>query len=71
MKKSDDVIVGVTEIAGRLGVRVPTVQSWRRRHEGFPAPFVVLAAGPVWRWSEVQRWAAVPRPSGRPRTVRA
>jgi predicted nucleic acid-binding protein len=49
-------LVGVAEIAARSGHPVSTVQSWRRRHAGFPTPFATLAAGPVWRWPSVDRW---------------
>ena len=55
---SDDV-VGVAEIAARSGRSVSTVQSWRRRHLSFPPPLVELAAGPIWRWADVERWIAV------------
>lgn len=60
-------LVSIAEIAARAGVARNTVQSWRRRHTDFPAPVVTLATGPVWRWSDVAAWVAVPRPTGRPR----
>lgn len=56
-------LVSVTEIAARAGRSVNTVQSWRRRRSDFPAPVVVLAAGPVWSWTAVERWIAAPRRS--------
>jgi predicted nucleic acid-binding protein len=49
-------LVGVAEIAARSGHPTSTIQSWRRRHAGFPMPFAALASGPVWRWSTVDRW---------------
>jgi len=49
-------LVGVAEIAERSGRPVSTVQSWRRRHAGFPVPFAQLASGPVWQWPSVDRW---------------
>lgn len=49
-------LVGVFEIAERLGVKVNTVQVWRRRHGSFPPPLVELAAGPVWWWPDVEVW---------------
>lgn len=49
--------VSTTEIAERLGVTVHAVRRWRVRHEDFPAPWVTLAVGPVWRWLEVEAWA--------------
>ena len=60
-------LVGVAEIAERAGVKPDTVHAWRSRHPSFPSPAVVLAAGPVWRWSDVDAWLAIPRRSGRPR----
>ena len=64
---ADTDLVGVQEVATRAGVAVATVHSWRRRHGDFPEPVARLASGPVWRWSDVEAWLAVPRPSGRPR----
>ena len=58
-------LVGVAEIAERSGHPVSTVQSWRRRHAGFPVPFAHLASGPVWQWPSVDRWIrAEPRRAG-------
>lgn len=59
-------LVGVAEIGERAGVKADTVHAWRSRHADFPAPIVQLAAGPVWTWSDVARWLAVPRRAGRP-----
>lgn len=49
-------LVSVSEIAGRARRPISTVQSWRRRHRDFPQPVASLAAGPVWRWPNVERW---------------
>ena len=49
-------LVSVAEIAARSARPVNTVQSWRRRHDGFPAPVASLATGPVWTWPVVERW---------------
>jgi hypothetical protein len=49
--------VSTTEIAERLGVTVHAVRRWRTRQLGFPEPWVVLAVGPIWRWSHVELWA--------------
>ena len=49
-------LVGVAEIAARSGHPTSTIQSWRRRHPGFPMPFAHLASGPVWRWPSVEAW---------------
>ena len=50
-------LLGVTEVAARLGVKPNTVTVWRRRHPSFPEPLVVLAAGPVWWAPDVDAWA--------------
>lgn len=53
-----DQLVGVTEIAERLGVKAASrVHDWRRRYQDFPAPVAKLAMGLVWYWPEVERWA--------------
>ena len=60
-------LVGVAEIAARSGRSLSTVQSWRRRQVSFPPPLVGLAAGPIWRWADVERWIAKrARPARRP-----
>jgi hypothetical protein len=61
-----EAIVGVPEIAERAGTTPGTVRTWRSRHADFPEPIATLAAGPVWAWSDVARWIAVPRRPGRP-----
>lgn len=54
---SIDDLVGVHEIAGRLGVGTSIVHDWRRRHEAFPEPVLRLGMGLIWLWPEVERWA--------------
>ena len=49
-------LMGLTEVARLLGV------SRQRAHqlaqaEGFPAPTVQLASGPVWETKDVEEWA--------------
>lgn len=63
-------IVDVTEIAQRLGRSVGAIHQARRRHVDFPEPVRTLAVGPVWWWPDIERWAAIPRPGGRPRKAR-
>jgi transposase-like protein len=50
-------LVGVAEIADRLGVGTSVVHDWRRRHSDFPKPLVRLRMGLVWAWPQVDRWA--------------
>jgi len=50
-------LVGVAEIAERLGLGTSVVHDWRRRHPEFPQPVVRLKMGLVWSWTEVATWA--------------
>ena len=53
-----DQLVGVTEIAARLGVASPArVHDWRYRYPDFPEPVTKLSMGLLWNWPEVARWA--------------
>jgi hypothetical protein len=49
-------LVGIAEIADRLGVERDTVHKWRYRRL-LPAPDYRLAVGPVWEWDTIDRWA--------------
>jgi hypothetical protein len=49
-------LVGVKEIAERLGVPRGTVSIWKLRGL-MPLPEVELGSGPVWRWSKISKWA--------------
>jgi hypothetical protein len=62
-------IVSVAEISERAGRPISTVQSWRRRDRTFPRPLVELAAGPIWRWPDVDAWIAA-KAAGRQRPDR-
>jgi predicted site-specific integrase-resolvase len=48
-------IVGLTELADLLGQNRDTVRQWYHRGKLPPAD-CVLAAGPVWRVSTIERW---------------
>jgi predicted DNA-binding transcriptional regulator AlpA len=50
-------LVGVAEIADRLGLGTSVMHDWRRRHPEFPEPVLRLKMGLVWSWSEVAAWA--------------
>jgi predicted DNA-binding transcriptional regulator AlpA len=52
-----DELVGVAEIAERLGVGTSVVHDWTRRHTDFPSPVLTLRMGFVFAWPEVERWA--------------
>lgn len=49
-------IVGIPEIADRLGVPRPTLDTWRRRGE-LPEPGYMIGNRPAWRWSVIRTWA--------------
>ena len=51
-------LVSVAEISRRAGRSINTIQSWRRRQNGFPTPVAQLAAGPIWSWPDVAEWIA-------------
>jgi hypothetical protein len=50
-------LVGVAEIAERLGVGTSVVHDWRRRHADFPEPVLRLRMGLIWAWKDVEAWA--------------
>lgn len=51
------LIVGNQEIARRTGASKALIHSWALKpHRGFPAPIVMLAAGPLYWWPDVGRW---------------
>jgi hypothetical protein len=50
-------LVGVAEIASRLGCSLQAVHAWRRRYSDFPQPIAQLSMGLLWVWSDVSRWA--------------
>lgn len=50
-------LVGVAEIADRLGCSVQAVHAWRRRYPSFPDPIAHLSMGLLWAWPDIARWA--------------
>jgi predicted DNA-binding transcriptional regulator AlpA len=54
MSLQDD-LVGVSEIAALFGVANTSAWRWTRKAD-FPAPAAVLAAGPIWKRADVERW---------------
>ena len=63
----EEELLGVKELAAKLNVTPQRVSAMSRKLGSFPTPWAVLAAGPIWRRSEiedfVERW---PRKAGRP-----
>jgi hypothetical protein len=67
LERDDEELLGVSEIAELLGVSRQRVSELRRR-PGFPAPLAELAAGPVWKRTQLERFVARwPRRPGRPK----
>ena len=52
----DDEVVGVAEIAERLGVGEETVAEWERRGL-LPQPDRSVGETPAWDWHGVEAWA--------------
>jgi hypothetical protein len=57
-----DVLAGIAEIAELFDVTKQTALKYTRRPD-FPKPLDRLAAGPVWRLSDVEKWARDHRPA--------
>ena len=63
-------LLGLTEIAGLLGVSKQRVDQLRRERGDSPQPVAELAAGPVWKLSMLKRFiAGWQRKPGRPRKI--
>lgn len=58
MRPDPTSLLGVSEIAHRLGVKANTVSQWRLRNIGFPDPLVTLSMGPVWYAEDIDEWQA-------------
>jgi hypothetical protein len=50
-------LVGPAEIGALLNVDANTVNVWKTRHQGFPAPVRRLRTGDIWDRREVIEWA--------------
>ena len=50
-------LVGVAEIAERLGCSVQAVHAWKRRYPDFPQPIARLSMGLLWAWADIAEWA--------------
>jgi predicted site-specific integrase-resolvase len=48
-------LVGLTQIAERLGVARATVDSWRRRGQ-LPEPHQMVGIHPLWDWERLNSW---------------
>jgi len=54
---SPNDVVGIPEIADKLGVKRATVDVWRQRNVGFPEPTHTVGGRPAWLWVPVAAWA--------------
>lgn len=61
------ILMGVKEAALHLGVRNPRLVHLWHEHPQFPKPLDVLDCGPVWWAEDIEAFAKIPRPAGRPR----
>ena len=52
----DGDLVGISEIAAMAGVSAQAVANWRVRSADFPQPLKELAAGPVFRHTQIRAW---------------
>jgi hypothetical protein len=66
MDSTAGLVVAMDEVATILGVSRQRATVLADRPD-FPAPVAHLAVGRVWLTEDVQRFAAVPRRTGRPR----
>ena len=56
MSGSGEDLVGISEIAEMAGRSRQAVANWRARSSDFPSPVAELAAGPVFRRSQIRSW---------------
>jgi predicted DNA-binding transcriptional regulator AlpA len=58
-----DALAGLSEVADLLGVTKRTAQRYTKRAD-FPEPIATLAATPVWKQRDVEKWreAMLPLP---------
>ena len=72
-------LVGASEAAEIMGVELSTFSHLRRREESvegskFPKPMAILRCGPVWKTTEIQKFAkryVAPRPGPKPAATSA
>lgn len=63
----DYILMGVKEAALLLKVKNQRVMDLWSEHPDFPKPIEVLWSGPVWWAEDIEKFALIPRPVGRPK----
>lgn len=61
------ILMGTREAADHLGVQNQRVVDLWHEHPDFPKPLDVLNQGPVWWAEDIEEFAKIPRPVGRPK----
>jgi len=56
-------LVGLHDVADRIGQPRNTVNVWRRRYADFPAPVATLHMGQVYTWPDILAWLNTRRPA--------
>jgi len=65
--RSEELLLGVAEIAKLAGVTSAAVANWRTRGtRGFPAPAQEGRGGPLYRFQDIRTWLEQGHASGRP-----
>lgn len=61
------ILMGVREAAVTLKVQPQRVKQLWEEHPKFPEPVDVLLCGPIWWAEDIEKFAEIPRPVGRPK----
>lgn len=64
------ILMGVKEAALLLKLSPERVKELWYEHPKFPEPIDVLLNGPVWWAEDIEEFAKIPRPVGRPKKVK-
>jgi len=61
------ILMGIKEVALHIGVKNQRVVDLWHEHAAFPKPLDILHVGPVWWAEDIEEFAKIPRPVGRPK----
>jgi prophage regulatory protein len=62
-------LMGPSEVAEHLGISKQRVIQLRHINSKFPKPVAELKCGPIWLAEDIEQFAKIPRPVGRPKGV--